>query len=127
MDRMRTAALLHAIPLAMLLAGVGCAPKMAPSARLEPTPAVLLPLATGNEWAYDVRNATGDVSRLTMRVKGARYIPSRGTEATIVEESGGVPGAKSLQTNTDVVAYYLRNGFLFRSAWLFPRGSALED
>jgi uncharacterized protein DUF3108 len=62
-----------------------------------------------------------------MRVRGERYIASRGMAATIVEESGGVPGVASLQTSTDLVAYYPRGGFLFRSAWLVPREAGLED
>lgn len=113
--------------LALLLGGVGCGLGPLPGAPTQPMLPLLLPLATGNEWVYQVRNAEGEVSRLTMRVKGERYIASRGMDATIVEESGGVPGAASLEAGTDLVAYYLRDGFLFRSPWVIPRESGFDD
>jgi hypothetical protein len=84
-------------------------------------------LAPGNEWIYEVRNPAGQVSRLTVRVMGERYVASRGMAATVVEESGGVPGNPTLETHTDLVAYYLRGGFVFRSPWVISRESGLED
>jgi hypothetical protein len=116
------------VRLSALLAVAACgAVRLPPAPTARAPSAVLLPLATGNEWVYDVRNGTGEVARLTMRVRGERYIASRGMPATIVEERGGVPGVASLETTTDLVAYYLRGGFIFRSAWLMPRDSELDD
>jgi hypothetical protein len=86
-----------------------------------------LPLALGNEWIYEVRYPAGEVSKLTMRVKGQRYIQSRGMQATIVEESGGIPGDAFIEADSDLVAYYLRGGFIFRSPWLIARDWGLED
>jgi len=113
--------------LALLVAAVGCGLGLrGPEARVPPAPS-LLPLAQGNEWFYEVRNPAGQVSRLTMRVKGERYIESRGMPATIVEESGGIPGNAFLDADANLVAYYLRGGFVFRSPWLFARDGGLED
>ena len=116
------------VSLSALLAVAACGALRAPLPPSAQRPsAVLLPLATGNEWVYDVRNGAGEVARLTMRVRGERYIASRRMPATIVEERGGVPGAASLETSTALVAYYLRGGFIFRSAWLTPRDAELDD
>jgi uncharacterized protein DUF3108 len=121
----------RAAGLALLL-GAACAPgprptAPAPAAPSLAAPSLLLPLARGNEWIYEVRNPAGQVSKLTMRVKGERFIDSRGAEATIVEESGGVPGSTKLEASSDLVAYYLRGGFIFRSPWLVAREWGLED
>src|SRR5437870_813895 len=105
------------VRLSALLAVAACGVVSArPSPTVPRRSAELLPLASGNEWVYDVRNAAGEAARLTMRVRGERYIASRGMPATIVEERGGVPGVTSLENSTDLVAYYLRGGFIFRSA-----------
>ena len=114
--------------LALLLGAVGCALPLRPETGAPPAPSLLLPLARGNEWVYEVRNPAGQVSKMTMRVKGERYIESRGMAATIVEESGGIPGNAVLEEgDADLVAYYLRGGFIFRSPLLIARDWGLED
>ena len=113
--------------LALLLAVGGCGSGLAPRSFATAPSTVLLPLAVGNEWTYEVRYPAGDVAMLTMRVRGERYIESRGMRATIVEERGGIPGRAFAEVGTDLVAYYLRGGFVFRSAWLVARDAGLED
>jgi hypothetical protein len=121
-----------AISLALFFAAASCgfAPRPPTAQRMAARPANapgLLPLAAGNEWIYEVRNPAGQVSKLTMRARGERYIESRRMAAQIVEESGGVPGQPALEGGSDLVAYYLRAGFIIRSPWLIPHGSELED
>jgi uncharacterized protein DUF3108 len=116
-----------AVALALLLGVVGCALERRPGAPAPVAPSVLLPLVRGNEWVYEVRYPAGEVSKLTMRVMGERYIESRGMAATIVEESGGIPGSARLEASSDLVAYYLRGGFIFRSPLLIARDWGLED
>jgi len=116
-----------AVALSLLLGVVGCALERRPVVPPPVAPSVLLPLARGNEWVYEVRYPAGEISKLTMRVKGERYIESRGMAATIVEESGRIPGSARLEASSDLVAYYLRGGFIFRSPLLIAREWGLED
>jgi hypothetical protein len=122
-----SASVCRAAGLALLLGAAGCALELRPEAAAPPSPSLLLPLARGNEWVYEVRNPAGQVSKMTMRVKGERYIESRGMAATIVEESGGIPGNASLEGDADLVANYLRGGFINRSPLLIARDWGLED
>jgi hypothetical protein len=117
----------RAAGLALLLGAVGCSLELRRETAAPPARSLLLPLARGNEWVYEVRNPAGQVSKMTMRVKGERYIESRGMAATIVEESGGIPGNAFLDGDSDLVAYYLRGGFIFRSPLLIARDWGLED
>ncbi|MGH7818835.1 MAG: hypothetical protein ACREQ9_03605 [Candidatus Binatia bacterium] len=76
----------------------------------------LLPLIPGNYWIYDVRNPAGASSKLEARVSGE--IESAGMRIAVVEESGGVPGEETFESNRDPIAYYTRGGFIFRSPWI---------
>src|SRR2546429_1073628 len=125
--RRASASVCRAAGLALLLGAVGCALELRPETAAQQSPSLLLPLARGNEWVYEVRYPAGEISKLTMRVKGERYIESRGMAATIVEESGRIPGSARLEASSDLVAYYLRGGFIFRSPLLIAREWGLED
>src|SRR2546423_7582795 len=125
--RRASASVRRAAGLALLPGAVGCALELRPETAAQQLPSLLLPLARGNEWVYEVRYPAGEISKLTMRVKGERYIESRGMAATIVEESGRIPGSARLESSSDLVAYYLRGGFIFRSPLLIAREWGLED
>jgi hypothetical protein len=102
---------------AVLAVGASCA-RLAPApVGVDAAPADLFPLAAGRAWVYEVRDASGRASSMRVRVRGSLVLDSLGTEATLVEESGGVPGARSLESSIDLVAYYTREGVLFRLPW----------
>jgi hypothetical protein len=77
----------------------------------------VFPLKPGSAWTYQVRDVAGRVAAFTMRVRGDVEVDSAGTKATLVEESGGIPGERSLESGSDFVAYYSREGIIFRLPW----------
>jgi hypothetical protein len=101
-----------ALSLATLLA---CCGTFAARHGLQPRASELFPLAPGSVWTYDVRDTAGRIVRLRTRVSGEVVLD--GVRATLVEESGGVPG---LESHRDLVAYATRGGLILRFPWPLP-------
>jgi len=87
----------------------------------------VFPLSPGSRWVYRVRNPAGEIATLMAQVKGQRYLPSQNTVAAVVEETGGVPGEPTFDSSSDAVAYYRKEGFVFRAPWLHDDGSNVPE
>ncbi|HXQ21207.1 MAG TPA: hypothetical protein VN812_05995 [Candidatus Acidoferrales bacterium] len=93
------------------------------------------PLHTEDTWVYEVAQPLRNLStRMTVRVRGERYIQTLGRRCRLVDESyadadaavgmlsGGAAGPEVYP-----VAYCRKNGFLYRALSLEYRGSELRE
>src|SRR5690242_8365407 len=72
------------------------------------------PLHPGTLWVYEVRDAEGRIALERVLVRGAYHLKTQETDATIVEESGGVTGELDLDVSWHPVVYYRRGQFLYK-------------
>jgi len=72
------------------------------------------PLHPGTLWVYEVRDAEGHVALERVLVRGAYRLKTHATDATIVEESGGMTGEFDLDVSWHPVVYYRRGLFLYK-------------
>ncbi len=80
------------------------------------------PLHPGTFWVYEVRDAAGRVAIERVLVRGSYHLKTHATDATIVEESGGMAGEFDLDVSWHPVVYYRRGLFLYKFS-----GVNLED
>ena len=93
------------------------------------------PLHAGDTWVYDVtRPLRNEHTRMTMRVRGERYLPSLGRRCRLVDETYsaedaafGGPAVSSGKPEVYPVAYCRMNGFLSRALSLEYHGSEVRD
>jgi len=91
------------------------------------------PLYAEATWVYEIARPTDNArTRMTVRVRGERYIRPLGRQCRLVEESYSVPTATRLDegaTDTEMypVAYCNKDGFLSRTMSLEYRGSEVQD
>ena len=86
----------------------------------------VFPLRPGSAWTYQVRDVSGRTAAFKMRVRGDVDVDAAGTRATLVEETGGMPGARALDRESDLVAYYSREGIVFRLPWRWGAAGGVD-
>ena len=124
--------------LAWLLAltAVGC------SRPAEQTEVEFFPLHTEDTWVYEVsRPLRNQSTRMTVRVRGERYVSALQRRCRLVEESYAAGSGEGLSANgSDVparrppgpgemypIAYYSEKGFLYRALSLEYAGGELRE
>jgi hypothetical protein len=91
------------------------------------------PLHQEDTWVYEVVHPLRNLhSRMTVRVRGERYIGALGQRARLVDESyagDDPPLFEGYTTKGQVypIAYYRKNGFLYRALSLEYQGNDLRD
>jgi len=93
------------------------------------------PLHADDMWIYEVvRPLRNEHTRMTVHVRGDRYVGAIGRRARLVDESyagddapllGGEP--RSPKPEVYPIAYYRKNGFLYRAFSLEYHGGELRD
>lgn len=104
--------------------------------------AEFFPLHAEDTWVYEVaRPLRNQRSRMTVRVRGERYVSTLHRRCRVVEESYAAGSGEGLSANSNAVgatqtspqgevypvAYYWENGFLYRSMSLEYAGGELRD
>jgi hypothetical protein len=100
--------------------------------QVEDKKADFFPLHTDDTWIYAVdRPLRNSHTRMTVRVRGERYVEALRRRCRLVEESYAgddneieAPGAKP---EIHPIAYYRENGFLYRALSLEYHGNELRD
>jgi hypothetical protein len=85
------------------------------------------PLHPGTLWVYEVRDAQGRIALERVLVRGAYHLKAHETDATIVEESGGMTGELDLDVSWHPVAYYRRGPFLYKFSGVNYVGGELHE
>jgi hypothetical protein len=100
--------------------------------KVENTKADFFPLHADDTWIYAVDRPLRNLhTRMTVRVRGERYVESLRRRCRLVEESYGgddneieTPGATP---EIHPIAYYHENGFLYRALSLEYHGNEVRD
>jgi hypothetical protein len=108
----------------------GCHHEGGPSGRAE-----FFPLHDEDTWVYGVEQPLRNVhTRMTVRVRGQRYITTLGQRCRVVDETYGGPDAAMAATQGESpdrevhpVAYCLKDGFLYRALSLEYRGKEVQE
>ena len=92
------------------------------------------PLHAEDTWVYEVvRPLRNSRTRMTVRVRGEHYIDTLGRRARLVDESYAADdeplGAPAIAAKPEIypIAYYRRDGFLYRALSLEYRDKELRD
>ena len=108
----------------------------------EPPQVEFFPLHSEDTWVYEVtRPLRNQRTRMTVRVRGERYVSALHRRCHLVEESYAAESGEGLSANSSAVgapqaspsgevypiAYYWENGFLYRSMSLEYAGGEVRD
>ena len=85
------------------------------------------PLHPGTLWVYEVRDAEGRIALERVLVRGVYHLKTQETDATIVEESGGMTGELDLDVSWHPVVYYRRGSFLYKFSGVNFVGGELHE
>lgn len=127
MVRMRARACVGVVAGMLTLSAAGCNRPPA-----ETHAADFFPLHPDDTWVYEVARPLRNLrTRMTVRVRGDRYIEALRRRCRLVDESYAgddneidAPGGKA---EIYPIAYYRENGFLYRALSLEYHGSELRD
>ncbi len=127
MKRMRARACAGVVAGVLALAAAGCSRRTA-----EPRAADFFPLHADDTWVYEVARPLRNLrTRMTVRVRGERYVEALRRRCRLVDESyagdddqlDGPTGKPEIYP----IAYYRENGFLYRALSLEYNGNELRE
>ncbi len=131
MPRAVTSAVIGLLAGLLSVGDIGCER----SDRQRPAPD-FFPLHADDSWVYEVlRPVRNERTRMTVRVRDERYIPSLGRRCRLVDETYAIEGLLGSLSGRETpprvemhpVAYYRKDGFLYRSMSFDYRGQELLD